>query len=278
MKIKVAYDSTKFIQSSIDEVEKTLGEAVLIVVVVIFLFLASFRSVVIPVVTIPLSLVGVCSLMLVMGFSINLLTLLAMVLAIGLVVDDAIVVVENIHRHLEEGKTPVQASLQGAREIVGPVISMTITLAAVYAPIGFLGGLTGALFREFAFTLAGAVIVSGIVALTLSPMMGSKLLRTGDTEKGFAGWINRRFESVRSAYSRTLSGTLQYRPVVLVLWAIVILLIVPFYMFSQRELAPAEDQGVVFGVIQSSANSTIDQTRLFTNEVYDVYHAFPESR
>ena len=180
MKMKVAYDSTKFIQSSIDEVEKTLGEAVLIVVVVIFLFLASFRSVIIPVVTIPLSLIGVCSLMLMMGFSFNLLTLLAMVLAIGLVVDDAIVVVENIHRHLEEGKSPVQASLQGAREIVGPVISMTITLAAVYAPIGFLGGLTGSLFREFAFTLAGAVIVSGVIALTLSPMMCSMFLKSAE--------------------------------------------------------------------------------------------------
>src|SRR2546421_1551303 len=154
---------------------------------------------------------------------------------------------------------------------------MTVTLAAVYAPVGIQGGLTGALFREFAFTLAGAVIVSGVVALTLSPMMGSKLLRAGDTEKGFAGWVNRRFESVRNAYSRTLTGTLQYRPVVLVLWAIVVALIVPFYMFSQRELAPPEDQGVVFGVIQSSANSTIDQTNLFTNQVYDVYHAFPES-
>jgi len=167
--------------------------------------------------------------------------------------------------------------MDAARELVGPIIAMTITLAAVYAPVGIQGGLTGALFREFAFTLAGAVIVSGVVALTLSPMMGSKLLRAGDTEKGFAGWINRRFESVRKAYSRTLSGTLQYRPVVLVLWAIVILLIVPFYMFSQRELAPAEDQGVVFGVIQSSANSTIDQTNLFTTQVYDVYHSFPES-
>ena len=167
LKMKVAYDSTKFITSSIEEVRDTLLEAVGIVIVVIFLFLASFRSVIIPVVTIPLSLIGVCSLMLVMGFSINLLTLLAMVLAIGLVVDDAIVVVENIHRHLEEGKSPVRASLEGAREIVGPVISMTITLAAVYAPIGFLGGLTGALFREFAFTLAGSVIVSGVIALTL---------------------------------------------------------------------------------------------------------------
>jgi multidrug efflux pump len=155
---------------------------------------------------------------------------------------------------------------------------MTITLAAVYAPIGIQGGLTGALFREFAFTLAGAVIVSGIVALTLSPMMGSKLLRAGDTERGFAGWINRRFERVRSAYERTLTGTLRYRPVVLTLWAIVAVLMIPFYMFSQRELAPSEDQGVVFGVIQAAPNSTIDQTRLFTNQVYDVYHAFPENQ
>jgi multidrug efflux pump len=155
---------------------------------------------------------------------------------------------------------------------------MTITLAAVYAPIGIQGGLTGALFREFAFTLAGAVIVSGIVALTLSPMMGSKLLRAGATERGFAGVVNRRFESVRQWYSRQLAGTLQYRPVVLTLWAIVVLLVVPFYMFSQRELAPAEDQGVVFGVIQASPNSTIDQTNLYTKQVYDVYHSFPESQ
>lgn len=176
MKMNVAYDSTKFIQSSLDEVEKTLIQAVVIVVAVIFLFLASLRSVIIPVVTIPLSLVGVCSMMLALGFSFNLLTFLAMVLAIGLVVDDAIVVVENIHRHLEEGAPPLEAAIRGAHEIVGPVVSMTITLAAVYAPIGFLGGLTGALFREFAFTLAGAVIVSGVIALTLSPMMCSVFL------------------------------------------------------------------------------------------------------
>jgi len=187
------------------------------------------------------------------------------------------VIVENVERHLHMGKTPFQAAKDAARELVGPIIAMTITLAAVYAPVGIQGGLTGALFREFAFTLAGAVIVSGIVALTLSPMMGSKLLRGGDTDRGFAGWVNRRFESVRNAYSRTLSGTLQYRPVVLTVWAIVVLLIVPFYMFSQHELAPAEDQGVVFGVIQGSANSTIDQTNLFTSQVYDVYHSFPES-
>ena len=256
----------------------TLTETLLIVVVVIFLFLGSMRSVLIPVVAIPISLVGAVFLMLVAGFTINLLTLLAIVLSVGLVVDDAIVMVENVERHLHLGKPPVRAAIDAARELVGPIIAMTITLAAVYAPVGIQGGLTGALFREFAFTLAGAVIVSGVVALTLSPMMGSKLLRAGDTDRGFAGWINRRFESVRRAYSGMLSGTLQYRPVVLVLWAIVVALIVPFYMFSQRELAPAEDQGVVFGVIQASANSTIDQTNLFTSQVYDVYHAFPRVR
>jgi len=277
MKAGIPYDSTAYIQDAINEVLRTLTETLLIVIVVIFLFLGSFRSVLIPVVAIPISLIGAIFLMLIAGFTINLLTLLAIVLSVGLVVDDAIVMVENVERHLHMGKPPFQAAIDAARELVGPIIAMTITLAAVYAPVGIQGGLTGALFREFAFTLAGAVIVSGVVALTLSPMMGSRLLRAGDTERGFAGWVNRRFDSVRGAYSRTLAGTLQYRPVVFVLWAIVVLLIVPFYMFSQRELAPAEDQGVVFGVIQSSANSTIDQTNLFTSEVYDVYRAFPES-
>ena len=277
MKVGVPYDSTAYIQDAINEVLHTLTETLLIVVVVIFLFLGSFRSVLIPVVAIPISLIGAVFLMLIAGFTINLLTLLAIVLSVGLVVDDAIVMVENVERHLHLGKPPFKAAIDAARELVGPIIAMTITLAAVYAPIGIQGGLTGALFREFAFTLAGAVIVSGVVALTLSPMMGSKLLRAGDTERGFAGMINRHFENVRRLYSRTLAGTLQYRPVVFVLWAIVVALIVPFYMFSQHELAPAEDQGVVFGVIQSSANSTIDQTNLFTNQVYDVYHSFPES-
>jgi multidrug efflux pump len=255
----------------------TLTETLLIVIVVIFLFLGSIRALIIPVVAIPISLVGAVFLMLVAGFTINLLTLLAIVLSVGLVVDDAIVMVENIERHLHAGKGTYQAAIDAARELVGPIIAMTITLAAVYAPIGIQGGLTGALFREFAFTLASAVIVSGVVALTLSPMMGSKLLRAGDTERGFSGFVNRRFDRLRSRYARTLAGTLNYRPVVFVLWAVVTLLIVPFYMFSQRELAPAEDQGVVFGVIQSAANSTIDQTKLFTEQVYDVYHAMPEA-
>jgi multidrug efflux pump len=175
------------------------------------------------------------------------------------------------------GKTPFQAAKDAARELVGPIIAMTITLAAVYAPIGIQGGLTGALFREFAFTLAGAVVVSGIVALTLSPMMGSKLLRAGASNKGLAGIINRNFEKVRGLYSRMLAGTLQYRPVVLTIWASVAVLMIPFYMFSMRELAPAEDQGVVFGVIQAAPNATIDQTNLFTQEVHDVYKSFPES-
>ncbi len=278
MKVGIPYDSTAYIQDAINEVLRTLSETLLIVIVVIFLFLGSMRSVLIPVVAIPISLIGAVFLMLVAGFTINLLTLLAIVLSVGLVVDDAIVMVENVERHIHMGKPPQRAALDAARELVGPIISMTITLAAVYAPIGIQGGLTGALFREFAFTLAGAVIVSGVVALTLSPMMGSNLLRAGDTERGFAGWINRRFERVRQAYERALTGTLRYRPVVLTLWAIVAVLMIPFYMFSQRELAPAEDQGVVFGVIQASPNSTLDQTKLFTNEVYDVYHAFPESQ
>src|ERR1700733_10613223 len=278
MKVGIPYDSTAYIQDAINEVLRTLSETLLIVIVVIFLFLGSFRSVLIPVVAIPISLIGAVFLMLVAGFTINLLTLLAIVLSVGLVVDDAIVMVENVERHIHRGKPPVRAAIDAARELVGPIISMTITLAAVYAPIGIQGGLTGALFREFAFTLAGAVVVSGIVALTLSPMMGSKLLRAGDTERGFPGIVNRRFESVRQWYSRSLAGTLRYRPVILTLWAIVVLLMIPFYMFSQRELAPSEDQGVVFGVIQASPNSTIDQTNMYTKEVYNVYHSFPESQ
>jgi multidrug efflux pump len=277
MKVGVPYDSTVYIRDSIREVLKTLTETLLIVIVVIFLFLGSARSVIIPVVAIPISLVGAIFLMQTAGFTINLLTLLAIVLSVGLVVDDAIVMVENVERHLHEGKTPFQAAIDAARELVGPIIAMTITLAAVYTPVAIQGGLTGSLFREFAFTLAGAVLVSGVVALTLSPMMGSKLLRAGDTERGFAGFVNRRFETVRNVYSRILEGTLAYRPVVITLWVIVLLMIVPLYMFSQKELAPAEDQGIVFGIIQASANSTIDQTRLFTDEIHKVFHSFPET-
>ncbi|HEY2292110.1 MAG TPA: efflux RND transporter permease subunit [Thermoanaerobaculia bacterium] len=277
MKGGIPYDSSVYIRDSIREVIKTLSETLLIVILIIFLFLGSVRSVIIPVVAIPISLIGAVFLMAVAGFTINLLTLLAVVLSVGLVVDDAIVMVENVERHLHEGKSPFQAAVDAARELVGPIIAMTVTLAAVYTPVALQGGLTGSLFREFAFTLAGAVIVSGIVALTLSPMMSSKLLRAGDTERGFAGFVNGQFEAIRRVYTRMLASTLRYRPVVLTLWVIVTLLIVPFYMFSQKELAPAEDQGVVFGIVQSSANATLDQTKLFADQIYKVFRSFPET-
>jgi len=278
MKGGIPYDSTEYIQNALHEVLKTLTETLLIVIMVIFLFLGSFRSVLIPVIAIPISLIGTVFIMAVAGFTINLLTLLAVVLSVGLVVDDAIVMVENIERHLRAGRNPFEAAIQAARELVGPIIAMTITLAAVYTPVAIQGGLTGSLFREFAFALAGAVIVSGIVALTLSPMMGSKLLRAGADERGFAGWINRRFDRLRENYKRRLGTSLQYRPVTFVLWAIVVVLIVPFYMFSQKELAPNEDQSVVFGILQASANSTIDQTKLYASEVNKVYESFPETK
>ena len=278
MKAGVPYDSSAYIQNAIDEVLKTLTETLIIVILVIFLFLGSLRGVIIPVVAVPISLIGAVLLMLVFGFTINLLTLLAIVLSVGLVVDDAIVMVENIERHLHMGKTPIQAATDAARELVAPIIAMTITLASVYTPVALQGGLTGSLFREFAFTLAGAVIISGFVALTLSPMMGSKLLRAGDTERGFAGWINARFDGLRDRYMRSLAGTLNYRPVVLTLWVIVVALIFPFYMFSQKELAPAEDQSFLFGIIQAAANSTIEQTRLFATQIDKVYRSFPETQ
>ncbi|HXH42110.1 MAG TPA: efflux RND transporter permease subunit [Thermoanaerobaculia bacterium] len=277
MKTGVPYDSSAYIQDAINEVLKTLTETLLIVILVIFLFLGSVRGVIIPVVAIPISLIGAVMLMLVFGFTINLLTLLAIVLSVGLVVDDAIVMVENIERHLHMGKSPIEAATDAARELVAPIIAMTITLAAVYTPVALQGGLTGSLFREFAFTLAGAVIISGFVALTLSPMMGSKLLRAGDTERGFAGWINARFDALRERYTRTLAGTLNFRPVVLTLWVIVVALIFPFYMFSQKELAPPEDQSFIFGIIQAAANSTIEQTKLFATQVDKIYRSFPET-
>ncbi|MEA3209897.1 MAG: multidrug efflux pump [Chthoniobacter sp.] len=278
MKVGVPYDATKYIQDALKEVMSTLSETLLIVVIVIFLFLGSVRAVIIPVVAIPISLIGAAFLMLLFGFTINLLTLLAIVLSVGLVVDDAIVVVENVERHLHEGLNPFQAAVQGARELVGPIIAMTITLAAVYAPIGVQGGLTGTLFREFAFTLAGAVVVSGIVALTLSPMMASKLLREGDSHKGFAGWVNKRFEGLRQRYVNTLSNTLRWRPVTITLAVIVVLLGVPFFLMTPSELAPKEDQGVILGIVRASPNSTIEQTTLYTDEVNKVFQSIPETR
>jgi multidrug efflux pump len=273
----IPYDATDYIRSAIDEVVSTLVEALLIVVLIIYLFLGTVRSVVIPIVAMPLSLVGACFLMLALGFTINLLTLLAMVLAIGLVVDDAIVVVENIHRHIEEGLSPLAASLQGARELGGPVIAMTITLAAVYAPIGFQGGLTGTLFREFAFTLAGAVIVSGLVALTLSPMMCSKLLRHDDGAKQrFAHFLDRQFDRVRGGYERLLHATLDYRPVVVVFAVIVFASLVPFYQLAKTDLAPDEDQGMIIALGTAAPNANIDQIARYSAEVANIAATMPE--
>ena len=278
MEVGIPYDSTEYIEHAINEVLKTLSETVLIVIIVIFLFLGSFRAVLIPIVAIPLSLVGAVFIMLIMGFTINLLTLLAIVLSVGLVVDDAIVMVENIERHLHLGQKPFDAAIAAARELVGPIIAMTITLATVYTPVAIQGGLTGTLFKEFAFALAGAVVVSGIVALTLSPMMGSRLLSVGEADRGFAGFLNRQFDMHRRNYLKMLRGTLNYRPVVFVIWAVALFLIFPFYMFSSKELAPNEDQSVVFGIVQAAPNATLDQTTLFTGEVNKVFQSFPETK
>ncbi|MHB8149872.1 MAG: efflux RND transporter permease subunit [Desulfobulbia bacterium] len=278
LKGRIAYDATAYIDNAINEVLKTLGETLLIVIVVIFLFLGSLRSVLIPVVAIPLSLIGGLFLMQLFGFSINLLTLLAIVLSVGLVVDDAIVVVENVERHLSQGKSPLEAALQGARELVGPIIAMTITLAAVYAPIGFQGGLTGSLFREFAFTLAGTVTISGVVALTLSPMMSAKLLKPGLEERGLAGRIARGFARLREAYGGWLDATLAARPAVYTVWVVISLLSIPMFTMSAKELAPNEDQGVIFGIVDAAANSTLDQTSSFTAAANKVFLSIPETQ
>jgi hydrophobe/amphiphile efflux-1 (HAE1) family protein len=276
----IAYDATNFIRASLWEVMKTLGEAALIVIVVIFLFLGNLRSTIIPIVTIPLSLVGVLAMLMALGYSINLMTLLALVLAIGLVVDDAIVVVENIYRHIEDGKRPFDAALLGAREILYPVIAMTITLAAVFAPIAFVSGLTGVLFREFALTLAGAVIVSGIIAVTLSPMMCSKLLKAkregGGGGGGLTGWLDRRFEGLKQRYQRRLHGTLNYRPVTILVLAGVVAATGLMYMTTQRELAPEEDQGILFTLVKTPQYANLDYLEDATQQLYDAYSSVPE--
>jgi multidrug efflux pump len=245
--------------------------------VVIFLFLGSFRSVLIPIVAIPISLIGGVFLMQSFGFTVNLLTLLAIVLSVGLVVDDAIVVVENVERHLSAGKSSLEAALIGARELVGPIIAMTITLAAVYLPIAFQGGLTGSLFREFALTLAGAVTISGITALTLSPVMCSRFLKPGSEEHGLAGRIARDFGRLKEAYGRRLSSTLSARPAVYAVWIVVTLLTIPMFNMSAKELAPMEDQGVIFGIVDASANSTLDQNSIFATATNRVYQSVPET-
>ncbi|NPD16525.1 MMPL family transporter [Xinfangfangia sp. D13-10-4-6] len=266
MSITLVYDSTETISASISEVFTTIAEAVVIVVIVILLFLGSFRSVLMPIVTIPLSLVGVCAIMLVLGYSINLLTLLAMVLAIGLVVDDAIVVVENIHRHIDEGLSPAQASIKGMVEITGPVIAMTITLAAVLAPLAFTGGLTGSLFTEFSLTLAGAVIISGIVALTITPAMSARLLTHGEPGR-FQKIVDKTLNGLANWYERRISSSLDYRPVTLLM--VVSLLGATGFMLvnTSSELAPEEDQGALFALMNAPRYATLDYTQAFATEI-----------
>jgi len=274
----IGYDATKYIDDSINEVVITLGETLLIVIVVIFFFLGSFRSVLVPIVAIPVSLVGAVFLMQVFGFSINLLTLLAIVLSVGLVVDDAIVVVENVERHLRNGMKPFDAAIQGARELIGPIIATTIVLAAVYAPIAFQGGLTGSLFREFTITLAGAVVVSSIVALTLSPMLSSKILSSRREDKGLSGLINRFFDRLRERYQSAVETTLKVRPAIYTAWTLITLAVLPLFVFSSMttELAPPEDQGVVFGIVSTPANATLERTAHFATQAQDAYASSPE--
>ncbi|MGH8822625.1 MAG: efflux RND transporter permease subunit, partial [Rhodoferax sp.] len=273
---KIVYDSTDFINSSIHEVVKTLVEALLIVTIVIYLFLGTLRAVVVPVIAMPLSLIGTFFVMLTLGYSVNLLTLLALVLAIGLVVDDAIIVVENVDRHMREGKTALQSALLAARELGGPIIAMTVVLVAVYVPIGFQGGLTGALFTEFAFTLAGAVTVSGIVALTLSPMMCSRFFKPEQDSGKFATLIEHTFERVHRGYLRLLGSLLKTWPVLIVMGLILVACLGLMFKMSKYELAPEEDQGIVLGILQGPATATITQMQTYADQVFQDSKSLPE--
>ncbi len=274
---EIVYDSTDFINTSIKEVVKTLVEALVIVAVVIYLFLGTFRAVLVPLVAMPLSLIGAFFIMLMLGYSINLLTLLALVLAIGLVVDDAIIVVENVDRHMkEEHKTPLQAALIAARELGSPIVAMTVVLIAVYVPIGFQGGLTGALFTEFAFTLAAAVFVSGVVALTLSPMMCAQIFSPEQDNGKFAKAIDHVFEKVHGTYTRLLRSLLSTYPVLIVMGFILLALLVVMFKMSQSELAPEEDQGVVLSQVVGAPTATSDQMQTYAQQVFDVAHRTPE--
>ena len=275
---RIPYDASEFIEDSIEEVFKTLVEAVLIVLVVIYLSLGSMRAAVVPAVAVPLSLIGGAFLMLWMGFSVNLLTLLAMVLAIGLVVDDAIVVVENVHRHIEMGKPRLQAATDAARELGLPIVAMTTTLVAVYAPIGFMGGLVGALFTEFAFSLAGAVLISGIVALTLSPMLSGKVLKPAGSPGRFEHAVERFFTGLANGYQRALHGVLEYPPAVLVFAAVVLASIYPMFALSQQELAPTEDQSILFFHATGPQTATIDYDTVYTREIIETFEGIPEYR
>ena len=276
LQVHIPYDASVFIEDSIDEVFKTLIEAVGIVLVVVYLSLGSARAAIVPAVAVPLSLVGGAFLMLLMGFSVNLLTLLAMVLAIGLVVDDAIIVVENVHRHIEMGKSRFDAALTGARELALPIIAMTTTLVAVYAPIGFMGGLVGTLFTEFAFALAGAVLISGVVALTLSPMLSAKVLKPHGQQGRFEQWVEHWFERLAAGYQKRLHGTLESLPVTLLFAGVVLVSIVFMFVTSKQELAPVEDQSILFFQATAPQTATIDYNQAYTRQIVDAFESVPE--
>ena len=276
LKGEIVYDSTKFITTSITEVIQTLVEALLIVTVVIFLFLGNFRAVLIPIIAMPLSLIGTFFVMQLLGYSINLLTLLALVLAIGLVVDDAIIVVENVDRHMKEGKSPFESSILAARELGMPILAMTVVLIAVYIPIGFQGGLTGALFSEFAFTLAGAVAVSGIVALTLSPMMCARFLKHDESPGKFALKIDSVFNRVESQYQKSLTSVLSTWQVMIVMGALLLVAVVYLFMTSKAELAPIEDQGIVLMQASGPPNATVNQMQTYADQIHEMSSKEPE--
>ncbi|OGT53821.1 MAG: multidrug efflux protein [Gammaproteobacteria bacterium RIFCSPHIGHO2_12_FULL_42_13] len=277
LRASIVYDASAYVNSSIKEVILSLLEAFGIVTVVIFIFLGSVRSVMIPLIAIPLSIIGTFFIMLILGYSINLLTLLALVLGIGLVVDDAIIVVENVQRHMEEGKSPFKSAVLGARELASPIVAITAVLIAVYAPIGFMGGLTGALFTSFAFSLAGAVTVSAVIALTLSPMMCSRFLKVNSGKNAFILFVDRHFTQLEHAYERTLHKALDFLPVVAV-FAVVILLS-NYFLFStsKSELAPQEDQGIIIAQITAEANASLAQTQLYSDQVYNIFKKYPET-
>jgi multidrug efflux pump len=273
---KIVYDATQYVNASIHEVEQSLMEAIVIVIFVIFLFLASFRTVIIPIVAIPLSLIGTFFIMFLLGYSINLLTLLALVLSIGLVVDDAIIVVENVYRHVENGMNVKDATILGARELANPIIAISVVLVAVYIPIGFMGGLTGALFTEFAFTLAGAVAISAIIALTLSPMMCSRFLK-GATQSRFSTFMDQQFEKLEKTYERTLHNSLNFLPVAGAFSLIILSSLYFLFVTSKEELAPSEDQGIIISQLTASPNANLSQTQLYSRQIYEVFSSFPET-
>ncbi|TDY00506.1 efflux RND transporter permease subunit [Thiohalophilus thiocyanatoxydans] len=276
VEVKIPYDASQFIKNSITEVYKTIAEAVLIVLVVIYLTLGSFRAAVIPAVAVPLSLIGAAFVMLTLGFSLNLLTLLSMVLAIGLVVDDAIIVVENVHRHIEEGESNLQAALKGARELAVPIIAMTTTLLAVYAPIGFLGGLVGSLFTEFAFALSGAVLISGVVALTLSPVLSSAVLKQHGSQGRFEQQVEKFFNWLSTRYRQTLTSSLNTVGISLLVGAVI--LASNYFMFanSKSELAPTEDQSILFFNGTGPRTATLDYHKAYSNQIKEIFEGFPE--